>query len=332
MERDLLEKLFDKWCKKLRVVPAWDVKLEIVTDPAWRKTGDIKIDCDDRKAVLLLNGVNPKQENMEEVIVHELFHLKMYPLDQTTESLIESCFEENSPAQNFAMTQFMTTLEQTVEELAKCFLLEFGENKSFSFGRCASQKSFDTYCEKTGLKDKVVEVAFRYTKGWGIQMASRKHLESTIKPNASKWNCISPRKSYYLRAFTGGLMFDESCYNCHYATPQRVSDLTMADYWGIGTMVPFSHPKKKGISLLLVNSEKGKAVVGECQDLFIVERPFGEAAQGNHNLSQCSDRPQERETYCQDAETMPIDALIKKYRIEPSFKDYLRPLKRRIIK
>ncbi len=195
-----------------------------------------------------------------------------------------------------------------------------------------SQKSFDTYCEKTGLKDKVVEVAFRYTKGWGLQMASRKHLESTIKPNASKWNCISPRKSYYLRAFTGGLMFDESCYNCHYATPQRVSDLTMADYWGIGTMVPFSHPKKKGISLLLVNSEKGKAVVGECQDLFIVERPFGEAAQGNHNLSQCSDRPQERETYCQDAETMPIDALIKKYRIEPSFKDYLRPLKRRIIK
>ena len=151
MERDLLEKLFDKWCKKLRVVPAWDVKLEIVTDPAWRKTGDIKIDCDDRKAVLLLNGVNPKQENMEEVIVHELFHLKMYPLDQTTESLIESCFEENSPAQNFAMTQFMTTLEQTVEELAKCFLLEFGENKSFSFGRCAAQKSFDELFD--GLKN-----------------------------------------------------------------------------------------------------------------------------------------------------------------------------------
>ena len=151
MERDLLEKLFDKWCKKLRVVPAWDVKLEIVTDPAWRKTGDIKIDCDDRKAVLLLNGVNPKQENMEEVIVHELFHLKMYPLDQTTESLIESCFEENSPAQNFAMTQFMTTLEQTVEELAKCFLLEFGENKSFSFGRCALQKSFDELFD--GLKN-----------------------------------------------------------------------------------------------------------------------------------------------------------------------------------
>ena len=151
MERQALEALFDKWTKKLRVVPAWDVRLELVEDPAWRKTGDIKIDCDDRKAVLMLNAVSPRQENMEEVIVHELMHLKLYPLDQTTESLIDSCFEQDSPAQNFAMTQFMTTLEQTVEELAKCFLLEFGEDRSLSFGRCRGMKSFDELFE--GLRN-----------------------------------------------------------------------------------------------------------------------------------------------------------------------------------
>ena len=75
----------------------------------------------------------------------------MYPLDQTTETLIDSCFGEGSPAHDFAMTQFMTTLEQTVEELAKCFLLEFGENRSLSFGRCARQKSFDELYD--GLKN-----------------------------------------------------------------------------------------------------------------------------------------------------------------------------------
>ena len=78
----------DKYSAKLRITPIWDVKLELVADPAWRKTGDIKIDCDDRKAILMLNALNPKQENLEEVIVHELMHLKMYPLDQVTESLI----------------------------------------------------------------------------------------------------------------------------------------------------------------------------------------------------------------------------------------------------
>lgn len=94
MDKAELTELFDKYCKKLRIVPAWDVKLEFVEDPSWRKTGDFKVDCEDKKAVFLLNAVNPKQENLEEIIVHELMHLKMYPLDQVTESLITSTFEE----------------------------------------------------------------------------------------------------------------------------------------------------------------------------------------------------------------------------------------------
>ncbi len=143
MNRDALLELFEKYLKKLRITPAWDVRLELVEDPNWRKTGDFKIDCDDRKAILLLNAVSPTQENLEEVIVHELMHIKMYPLDQVTESLIANSFEEGSAASNFAYQQFFTALEQTVEELAKCFLLEFGEDREFSFGRCSKAKSFN---------------------------------------------------------------------------------------------------------------------------------------------------------------------------------------------
>lgn len=138
-----IKERFEYWCKKLRITPQWDIKLEMVEDPEWNKTGDFKIDPTDRKAVLLLNAVNPKQENMEEVIVHELMHIKMYPLDQVCESLITSNFEEGTPAWDFAYREFFESLEITVEELAKCFLLESGENKNFSFGRCKLRKSFD---------------------------------------------------------------------------------------------------------------------------------------------------------------------------------------------
>ena len=100
------------------------------------------LDRADKKAIMLLNGTNPKQENMEEVLVHELMHLKLYPLDQVTEALITSNFEEGTPGYNFAYHGFFTTLEQTVEELTKCFLLEYGENKEVSFGRCQRMKSF----------------------------------------------------------------------------------------------------------------------------------------------------------------------------------------------
>ncbi len=147
INKDKLLKSFEYWCKKLRISPYWDVRLEFVEDITWKKTGDIKIDCDDRKAVLLLNIVKPKSENLEEVIVHELFHLKLYPLDQVTESLITTNFEEGTPAYEFAFTQFFISLEQTVEELAKCFLLEFGDNKELSYGRCKKQKSYNELFE-----------------------------------------------------------------------------------------------------------------------------------------------------------------------------------------
>ena len=150
VNREAAQALFEKYIRKLRITPAWDIRLEFVDDPQWRKTGDFKIDCDDRKAILLLNSANPKQENLEEVIVHELMHIKMYPLDQVTESLIINCFEADSPASNFAYQQFFTALEQTVEELTKCFLLEFGDNTELSFGRCNRMKSFNELYE--GLK------------------------------------------------------------------------------------------------------------------------------------------------------------------------------------
>ena len=150
MDRAAITALFETYIRKLRITPAWDVCLELVEDPTWPKTGDFKIDCDDRKAILLLNAANPTQENLEEVIVHELMHIKMYPLDQVTESLIANCFEEGSPASGFAYRQFFTALEQTVEELAKCFLLEFGEDREFSYGRCRKGRSFNELYD--GLK------------------------------------------------------------------------------------------------------------------------------------------------------------------------------------
>ena len=151
MNQTEIKNIFEKYCKKLRITPVWDVRLQLVDDPEWTKTGDFKIDCTDRKAILLLNIVNPKQENLEEVIVHELMHIKMYPLDQVTESLIESSFEEGSKASDFAYRQFFTALEQTVEELTKCFLLEYGDYRELSYGRCDRCKSFNDLYD--GLKN-----------------------------------------------------------------------------------------------------------------------------------------------------------------------------------
>ena len=150
MDRQKLTEIFEKYCKKLRITPGWDVQLRFAEDASWPKTGDFKIDCDDKNAILLLNVAGANQDNLEEVIVHELMHLKLYPLDQVTESLITSNFEEGTNAYNFAYRQFFQALEQTVEELTKCFLLEFGEDRELSYGRCDRKRSFNELYD--GLK------------------------------------------------------------------------------------------------------------------------------------------------------------------------------------
>ncbi|WP_099951287.1 hypothetical protein [Ezakiella peruensis] len=150
MDRLKAREIFDKYTKKLRIVPEWDIRLEFVEDEDWKKTGDFKIDPTDKKAILMLNAASPKDENIEETIVHEFMHIKMYPLDQVCESMIINMFKEGSKEQNFAYQTFFETLEVTVEELAKCFLLEFGENTEFSFGRMKKIKSFNELYD--GLK------------------------------------------------------------------------------------------------------------------------------------------------------------------------------------
>ena len=147
---ELVNQLFNKWLDILRLKNVWDIKLDLVDDEHFRKTGDFKIDPDDRKAILMLNARNPKQENPEEVIIHELLHLKLYPLDQLTEGLIDGHYQHDTAEYNTIYNQFMTMLEQTVEELTKCFLLQFGENKELSYGRCKAMKSFNDLYD--GLK------------------------------------------------------------------------------------------------------------------------------------------------------------------------------------
>ena len=41
VEKQALTALFEKYIRKLRITPTWDIRLEIVEAPARPKTGDI---------------------------------------------------------------------------------------------------------------------------------------------------------------------------------------------------------------------------------------------------------------------------------------------------
>lgn len=62
---------------------------------------------------------------------------------------------------------------------------------------------------------------------------------------------------YVMRFLTNALQA-EACYSCPYAADSRISDLTLGDYWGSERVFPhLVEEAKRGISLVLVNTEKG---------------------------------------------------------------------------
>ena len=134
-EKQELYQYLAKWQKILRLMD-WDIKLELVLEK-WRKTGDVKVDQTDKTAILLINNCNPKDTNIEMVIIHELLHIKLWAMDQMIETLLQCVYgkDEEDPKYSFAHDQFMELLETTVQDLTKGYVQLGAEDKTVSFAR-----------------------------------------------------------------------------------------------------------------------------------------------------------------------------------------------------
>ena len=131
--------LLEKWQGILRLRD-WDIAGQMVSE-GWRKSGDVKVDLEDKKAVLLVNERSYDRNNLEELVVHELLHIKLYALDQMLEDLLNTVYGEGKedPKRSFAHGQFMTALETTVEDLTKGYLAASWSQQPLSFGRLRKQ-------------------------------------------------------------------------------------------------------------------------------------------------------------------------------------------------
>ena len=56
----------------------------------------------------------------------------------------------------------------------------------------------------------------------------------------------------------GDLTLRQSCFKCHFTSPERVGDITLADFWQYRARTYSSKGSEKGVSLVLINTELGK--------------------------------------------------------------------------
>lgn len=158
---------------------------------------------------------------------------------------------------------------------------------------------------------------FRLLEKWGegINIDKRKGrcIENIV---------LSGDDTYYLEAFNKGLLNRACCYSCRYASTERVGDITLGDFWGIGSLKDFVYDTQKGCSIIIVNSDKGGQIIKDVKhNLYLEEREIEETIiGGNEQLQHPLVRPKGRETIYSDMKTKDMKFVISNYGLRPKKK------------
>lgn len=119
-------------------------------------------------------------------------------------------------------------------------------------------KDYIRYIEKL-TNNTVIDYKYRdKSNGWHI------HTEKAIFLNENK-NNISSNLNIYKNLFGSNNILRPACHNCKYTNLNRCSDITISDFWGIENSMP-DFDDDKGISLLLINTEKGRSYFEKIMD------------------------------------------------------------------
>lgn len=203
----------------------------------------------------------------------------------------------STPCQVNALYKY---LGKDYENLYTCDFVCHGVPSPHYFIRCLQRI--------TGGDKAVSHVTFRNLSGWGDFGIKIKgcNKEYFFSENAIKHS--------YIKTFLAGADYRYSCYDCKFSSGHRVSDITLGDFWGLGKYKPFWYDTSKGISLLIVNTEKGQNLLDKVQDqLFLEKRSVREAARENHQLRQCVTMPASRAEFYSDVQILSDSELLKKY-------------------
>lgn len=105
------------------------------------------------------------------------------------------------------------------------------------------------------------------------------------KGRRTKTYFVRARYLSFYHAFLQSDNFRESCYSCSYAGMERVSDITVGDYWGMEKHHSHQMQDRTDWSCVLVNTQKGKAFLEQYgKDLTLVESKPQWVAEENKQL------------------------------------------------
>lgn len=218
----------------------------------------------------------------------------MYPLVARDLNEGKMVLFSGTPCQIAGLYAYINAKKVKDEKLFTCDLVCHG---------VPSPKVWHDYVEYIKKKyNQEIEIANFRDKSFGWDS----HCESFLLTNGKK---VASRD--YTDLFYEHIMFRPSCHKCYFANVNRIADVTLADFWGIEKNKP-EFNDNKGVSLVLVNTEKGKRMFeASLADLESFECNVQNCMQPT--LVKPSVASGRRTAFWNDYNQMPFDEVLKKY-------------------
>ena len=163
-------------------------------------------------------------------------------------------------------------------------------------------RDYITYLEQKQGK-KICQVNFRNKQlfGWAAHHETFRFIDG-----------IEQNKMSFTHLFYKHITFRHSCAKCFYTNLNRPSDITLADFWGWEKTDPNINEDDKGISLIFVNTEKGRILFGAIKDRMIITPTKLENCM-QHNLQYPTDMDPRRMAFELDYRKHGFSYVLKKY-------------------
>lgn len=165
-----------------------------------------------------------------------------------------------------------------------------------------SEKLWNKYLDFLNLKGKIEYVNFRDKKtGWEDFSLNINGVSESLHENP------------YMQMFLRNYSLRPSCYNCRSKGNNKMSDLTIADFWGVDDLAPEMYDNK-GTSLVIVRTEKGEKVFDIVKHVLTYkEVNYEDSIKYNYAEISSVERPVLRDNFYKDLDNINFESMIKKY-------------------
>ena len=273
----------------------------VVAGVKWNRAFSAEHTIIDRKENLyLLNGSKYVQSNTNSI----------YKAVKDNLEAGKPVLFSGTPCQNHALLSY---LGKRYEKLLLVDLVCHGVPSEGVFSRYLDERT------ENG-KRKIVNICLRHKNPfWDF-------CNVTIKFKKGGRYSVPTVDDSYFSLFNVGFSLRPSCSECRYTNQNRCGDITLADFWGFQAHSLKTTGYLSGVSLILVNSDSGKAVLQKVKNFLYIESASLDAAlRSNKSLTMPYKVPEnDSAAFWQDYENgMSVDALCKKYITSPFKKPVL---------